>query len=832
MKKLLLLFVSFLLLNCVVISQNVSLKNIPSKRKLIKEKNSITKNWYSFADAVVDNEKSSLISEVLFPDTNVVIDYGSEYGLFRPVVHSIATIIDPLGRAFSYLGNEQITFTSYKVDSIDIMLTYTRNLPGDVPDTLIVEYWKIDDPMASENIVNTLRLYQNGSYEIIPFLNVDWSEANYQTNPSLPGVNNYTKYTQKILLKPEDTSTAENNYLSFYGIKTSLSVAAGGVVGAAVSFKPGYVYSANDTLNNLNYVQFYSLEEKTSDFNPYPGDLKLGYYDFNCSYVLPTLARYNYVDTIPADYIYKIDQGYLLPLITGDYDYTYRLLNKSSISNPEYYSYGTYISSFDFDPQYSYEDHFFFFQLSSAIPKINIIKPLNTDTLIAGNSYQIEWLADNISNAKVEIFYNDVVISTLGTFKCDSLNTYQWNVPSTYESGVYWIKITSIENTAIYSLLPVYIKNPSFIEVISPNGGESYVAGKVIEVEWKSNSVSKVTIELLDNGMSVYSVYNISSGSTNSYLLQLPINLAESNKYKVRITNSVNSKVYDESDAFFYIGTPLLTITYPPQGQTIYANTQQLITWNYKCVDSVKIEISTKNYTNIWETIVESTPASKGCYTWVTPSISASDCKIRISDVSNSNLYSESGKFAIKKPIIQIVKPNGGERIVKGYPYKVDFLSEDVTYIKVQLQTQEGGPWFTLSSSSSASEGYYIWPNPSIVSSSCKLKISDANYPEAYDESDEVFTVYDPNDITSVEEMEVTKADISLYPNPVIDNMGIVSNGEKILNLSIYNYTGERVYSSCKVADAVNLSNISSGIYVAKFITEKGNTIIKTFVKK
>ncbi|MBI3235002.1 MAG: T9SS type A sorting domain-containing protein, partial [Bacteroidetes bacterium] len=60
----------------------------------------------------------------------------------------------------------------------------------------------------------------------------------------------------------------------------------GWVPGVFISFKPGFTYSSDDTLDRLNFVKFYSQKDVSSPYQTYFGK------DLNCSYIYDKEAKY------------------------------------------------------------------------------------------------------------------------------------------------------------------------------------------------------------------------------------------------------------------------------------------------------------------------------------------------------------------------------------------------------------------------------------------------------------------------------------------------------------------------------------------------------------
>jgi hypothetical protein len=103
------------------------------------------------------------------------------------------------------------------------------------------------------------------------------------------------------------------------------------------------------------------------------------------------------------------------------------------------------------------------------------------------------------------------------------------------------------------SLRPVLAPKAASIKVLSPNGAESLTSGKVVTVQWQSDSVTEtVLVEFsLDAGFSWTAVYPPNVGNTGQYKWLVP--LVNSNEALVRVSSVNRPYVYDVSDKPFTI---------------------------------------------------------------------------------------------------------------------------------------------------------------------------------------------------------------------------------------------------------------------------------------
>jgi hypothetical protein len=97
------------------------------------------------------------------------------------------------------------------------------------------------------------------------------------------------------------------------------------------------------------------------------------------------------------------------------------------------------------------------------------------------------------------------------------------------------------------------------ITVIAPNGNEVWYTRDTVTITWSSENLSdNVSIELYDNG-SLESIISASTANDGSYSWTIPEALPSGGSRTVRISSTVNTGIFDDSDDFFGITPPPLT---------------------------------------------------------------------------------------------------------------------------------------------------------------------------------------------------------------------------------------------------------------------------------
>ncbi|MFH2030603.1 MAG: hypothetical protein ABIJ40_08330 [Bacteroidota bacterium] len=436
---------------------------------------------------------------------------------------------------------------------------------------------------------------------------------------------------------------------------------------------------------------------------------------------------------------------------------------------------------------------------SISIPKeIKVTSPNGGEKWIGNSSKTITWTSIQVGNVKIEYSINNGVDWIVIAANTPSDGFYTWEpVPNTPSTNAK-VRISNVESNnpsdesdGVFSIEP-----ESFITVLAPNGGESWISGSNQYIRWttstpgaaafsggqitkeadnsfnknnkrKSNSSNKKKkgnqnsiasnaggdqIKTIENVKIEYSTNNGASwntiiASTPNIGVYLWSNIPSHNSSLcvVRISDVIDGVPFDLSDAPFDLSDGQLqsiTVTTPNGGDVLNAGMSTVIAWTSTGISSVDIDFTTNNGVD-WQTIVSSIP-STGFYTWPQiPSTPSNNCRIRIKDASDGIPYDLSdSEFSITpEPDIAILSPNGGETLQAGSSAMITWTSQNIENVNIDFTTNNGATWTSIVSNT-PSDGNHNWENiPNINSTLCRIRISDAADAVPFDASDGNFTI-------------------------------------------------------------------------------------------
>jgi len=258
-------------------------------------------------------------------------------------------------------------------------------------------------------------------------------------------------------------------------------------------------------------------------------------------------------------------------------------------------------------------------------PMIELTAPLGGSKWNAANNNVITWNSGFIADVKIEFSsdngqsWNDIIEST-------SANTraYEWSTPDII-SDECLIKISDVANPDVFSITEEPFTLCS-LDLISPDGFETFRAGTPVELTWTSELVGDLSIfsQVEENGDWILIEEGVNADD-NSYMWTPEI---ATTWCKIKIGETAFPEIFDESFYRFFVIQ--LDLTAPAGGESIAGNSEFNITWEREIVANVKIEFSLDNGVS-WTTIIASASANDLSYTWTVPNIDADNCFIRLS---------------------------------------------------------------------------------------------------------------------------------------------------------------------------------------------------------
>ena len=326
-----------------------------------------------------------------------------------------------------------------------------------------------------------------------------------------------------------------------------------------------------------------------------------------------------------------------------------------------------------------------------------------------------------------------------------------------------------------------YYKPPS-IQIFAPNGGEEFEVGTSNTISWTSTNVDKINIELLKND-NIYDVLDSDIENTNSYVWEISSNTNVDTEYKVRITSSNNSEVYDESNSVFTITeVPQpgnITITSPTLNDNWLLGSIKDIVWNVTNITgTMSIELFKDE---LFLKSIET--ATNSPYSWnidTTNYSSGVNYTIRVVSNSDHSIYDESPNFELTAapiPSIEFLNPVS-DSLEIGQTIDIEWNAINITGDVSILLYQNSSVVNTIASSLAYNSSPFSWnidANSFSAGVNYTIRVVSDNDISIYGESDPFLMIDPPPQNTYFNFFDdFSDENINIYPNINSTTSGIL----------------------------------------------------------
>jgi hypothetical protein len=310
---------------------------------------------------------------------------------------------------------------------------------------------------------------------------------------------------------------------------------------------------------------------------------------------------------------------------------------------------------------------------NNRMDSVHVTSPNGGEIWMSASTQNITWNYNNVDYLTIEYTINDGATWTnIASNIPASQLSYAWNVPST-PSNICRIRIKDMYSNLVDISDEAFIIPNGFVQLLYPNGGESFGKGTGQYVEWNSDVLANIKLDYsIDNG-TTWNVIGTFPGANKYANWVCP--QAVSNQVLMRISDPSGSGIYvDQSNLTFQvIGVPTVNPTkyyggpydgysmynyldqyvkvIKPNGGEIWGNgTTQQIKWaTLNNNENLRIEFTTDNEAT-WTTLLNDVPNTPVIYNWNIAATPSNTCKVRATTMSGLEVDKSDNFFTIANP--------------------------------------------------------------------------------------------------------------------------------------------------------------------------------------
>ncbi|MBE0651612.1 MAG: T9SS type A sorting domain-containing protein [Bacteroidales bacterium] len=380
---------------------------------------------------------------------------------------------------------------------------------------------------------------------------------------------------------------------------------------------------------------------------------------------------------------------------------------------------------------------------------IKLIQPNSGDQWALRTIHLVSWTDNFTDPVMVKLMRGNTVYAVLDSSATD--NRFAWTISDTIPVGTnYKIKVfntadTSINDSSDSTFSIIAHPLGQTITLVQPNGGDKWAVGEQHLISWYENFTDPVKVELF-HADTLYRVLD-SSNTDNRYVWTVPDTLPIDSLYKIKIINTVDPTIWDQSDTTFSIlAHPLgqsITLVQPNGGEKWAVGESHLMSWLENFTAPVRVELY---HADTLYTVLDSSNTDNR-YTWTLPDTIPIDSsyRVKVIDTQDTSIWSESDTTftVLAHPLnqaIKLVQPNGGDHWAYGEEHLISWYENFTAPVKVELYHADT-LYAVLDSSNTDNRLPWTVPDTLPTDSSYRIRVINTLFPSIWDQSDTTFAI-------------------------------------------------------------------------------------------
>ena len=333
--------------------------------------------------------------------------------------------------------------------------------------------------------------------------------------------------------------------------------------------------------------------------------------------------------------------------------------------------------------------HFGISEYFEVLTAIRITAPTSGTIWYSGKPQLIKWdTLGNISHVNIEI-YKGIELKYSLVNDTKNNGKYTWLIPFEVSAGLDWnIKVIDSLNASIYDISDYFeIFTNKTITITNPSSGTHWERGTSQYITWTSTgNISNVNIEIY-NGLTLKYEFLETENDEAKYWEISPQEDVGSN-WNIRITDSDNITIYDQSGNFEIYHHPDILVTNPRYNSRWEADKSYFISWSVAARTNIS-DVNIELYNGLQLMYNLSKTENDGQYLWDLPydPIPNSDWRVKIVNSNNLSMYGWSSNFEIfTDKSITITNPTSSSSWGFSNTYTIKWISSgSISHVNIKV---------------------------------------------------------------------------------------------------------------------------------------------------
>ncbi|MGQ9588656.1 MAG: C25 family cysteine peptidase [Planctomycetota bacterium] len=292
--------------------------------------------------------------------------------------------------------------------------------------------------------------------------------------------------------------------------------------------------------------------------------------------------------------------------------------------------------------------------------------------------------------------------------------------------------------------------HPDGLVIEEPREGDLWLAGsqRSLRWQWFGNIGANVRLDYNADGSTTQFPFPIAARvplSDRSYLWRVPAELSPGARVRAQ---SVESPQFFTYSAIFSIVGPTIVLRSPAGGERWVVGETAAVRWENigNTGARVRVAYATDGSSASFPNILAADAPNTGTLSAAVPATVSETCRLQVESLSDPAIRAVSpGLFAIRRPSITLLSPNGGECLRAGETVSVSWVSDGTTESQVLVEFNlDGGTSnfpYAISQNPLPNTGSASWTVPQATAPAARMRIH--SYPRSTysDVSDGAFSI-------------------------------------------------------------------------------------------
>lgn len=375
------------------------------------------------------------------------------------------------------------------------------------------------------------------------------------------------------------------------------------------------------------------------------------------------------------------------------------------------------------------------------------------------HGYNINWATEGLVDyVSVELYKGGTFLETIAENIEDTGSLgFSWYPSVDYVTGSdYYVNISNVDDPLSWSKSDDFtITQLGNIELTAPTSFEHWKRNESYNITWNyRGEITAVDIKLYDGIVYVSDITN-SAPNNGKYNWTIPLSL-DLDMYNIRVFDSNDPSVYDESPAFYIDIEDEISFIAPTASTEWTSGLINTIRW-YATGDYIDLTLDLYKQGEFVENIFNRMSPAQGNnqYNWACDeSYSGDDYQFKLYDPDDTSFFAWSDEFTYSPstpdPTLELLSPNSTNSWEIGTSEEIKWTSTGaITNIKIELYKH--GILLSTIVESTTNDGAFVWTIPQNLIEDIDYAINISSV------SDD--TVYDMGDFFTIEDDGVINPD-------------------------------------------------------------------------